>query len=147
MKWRPGRQYNAQYVVNRICRELGADPEDVWNVMDEEFDLEYGGTMSSEDAAYVAEIIEAALPSPAVEVTQKDSEELLTREEAARALKISVNKLDEERRAGRLAYIQYSSNGRVWIPRKAIADYLTKNTHQVIPQRCLRETYRKRRVS
>lgn len=71
---------------------------------------------------------------------------LLTRKEAAGRLGISVNTLDLERMAGRLAYIQRCPNGKVWITEEAIAEYLARATHPARPERIVRETYRNRRA-
>lgn len=73
-------------------------------------------------------------------------DELLTRQQAAEALGISVSTLDVERMAGRLAYIQRKRNGRVWISQKAIQDYLSRGVHKALPQLPVRDTYRKQRA-
>ena len=59
---------------------------------------------------------------------------LLTRKEAAARLGISVDLLDQERRTGRLAYIQRKSGSKVWITEEAIAEYLARITHQARPE-------------
>lgn len=59
---------------------------------------------------------------------------LLTRKEAAALLRISVDLLDQERSAGRLAYIQRKPGSKVWITEEAIAEYLARITHQARPK-------------
>lgn len=72
--------------------------------------------------------------------------ELLTREEAAKRLGISVTTLDYERVAGNLEYIQRKRYGRVWITDEAIKAYLARGTHSAKPERpAITNTYRKRR--
>ncbi len=58
---------------------------------------------------------------------------LMTRKEAAAKLGISVDLLDQERSAGRLAYIQRKPGSKVWITDEAIAEYLARATHQARP--------------
>lgn len=60
---------------------------------------------------------------------------LMTRKEAAARLGISVDLLDQERNAGRLAYIQRKPGCKVWITDEAIAEYLARATHQARPER------------
>ena len=55
---------------------------------------------------------------------------LMTRKEAAARLGISVDLLDQERSAGRLAYIQRKPGCKVWITDEAIAEYLARATRQ-----------------
>ena len=52
---------------------------------------------------------------------------LLTRKEAAAHLGISVELLDQERRAGRIAYIQRKPGCKVWITEEAIAEVSSAN--------------------
>ena len=59
---------------------------------------------------------------------------LLTRKEAAARLGVSVELLDQERRSGRLAYIQRKPGSKVWITEEAIAEYLARATHQARPE-------------
>lgn len=59
---------------------------------------------------------------------------LLTRKEAAAHLGISVDLLDQERRTGRLAYMQRKPGSKVWITEEAIAEYLARITHQARPE-------------
>ena len=68
---------------------------------------------------------------------------LLTRKEAAARLGISVDLLDQERRTGRLAYIQRKLGSKVWITEEAIAEYLARITHQARPE--IRPTWSFRR--
>lgn len=72
---------------------------------------------------------------------------LLTRKEAANRLGVSLVKLDAERAAGQLAYIQRAPGAKVWIPESAVEDYLKRGMHAALPPRSARETYRKRRAS
>lgn len=70
---------------------------------------------------------------------------LLTRKEAAARLGISVCLLDQERSAGRLAYIQRKPGSKVWITEEAITEYLARITHQARPEtRSTRSPYRRR---
>lgn len=72
--------------------------------------------------------------------------ELLTREQAAERLGISVSTLDYERVAGNLEYIQRKRYGKVWITDDAIKAYLARGTHNVKPERpAIQNTFRKRR--
>ena len=72
---------------------------------------------------------------------------LLTRKEAAARLGISVDTLDAERKARRLAYIQCKPGGKVWIAEEAIAEYLARATHPAQPDRQITGwTYRRRRI-
>lgn len=59
---------------------------------------------------------------------------LLTRKEAAARLGVSVCLLDQERSAGRLAYIQRKPGSKVWITEEAITEYLARITHQARPE-------------
>ena len=59
---------------------------------------------------------------------------LLTRKEAAARLGVSVELLDQERRSGRLTYIQRKPGSKVWITEEAIAEYLARATHQARPE-------------
>lgn len=67
---------------------------------------------------------------------------LLTRKEAAERLGIGESTLDQERAAGRLAYIQRCPGGKVWVTEEAIAEYLARATHPARPE--LRNKPRKR---
>lgn len=70
---------------------------------------------------------------------------LLNRKEAAARLGISVDLLDQERRTGRLAYIQRKPGSKVWITEEAIAEYLARATHQARPElRSVRFSHRRR---
>ena len=59
---------------------------------------------------------------------------LLTRKEAAARLGVSVELLDQERRSGRLTYIQRKPGSKVWITEEAIAEYMARATHQARPE-------------
>jgi len=71
---------------------------------------------------------------------------LLTRQQAAERLGVSVATIDLERVAGRLAYIQRKPNGRVWISEGAIEEYLERGLHEAKPEIRIVDTYRKRRA-
>lgn len=71
--------------------------------------------------------------------------ELLTREQAAKRLGMSVSTLDSERCQGNLAYIQRKKNGKVWISETAIQEYIDRGTHEARPIRSAIPTYRKKR--
>ena len=76
--------------------------------------------------------------------------ELLTREQAAERLGISVSTLDNERVAGNLEYIQRKRYGKVWITEEAIKAYLARGTHSALPEKPARitspyQTYREQR--
>lgn len=70
---------------------------------------------------------------------------LLTRSDAALRLGVSVVTVDRLRKAGKLGYIQYAQNGKVWITEDAIAEYIARSTHPARPQKETAWTYRKRR--
>ena len=72
-------------------------------------------------------------------------DKLLTRKEAAACLGVSLTKLDAERAAGQIAYIQRAPGAKVWIPESAIEEYLKRGLHPTRPPRPVRETYSKRR--
>lgn len=72
---------------------------------------------------------------------------LLTRQQAAERLGMSVWTLDSERRCGKLAFIQRKANGKVLIPEEAIKDYLARAMHPVKPEiREVRDTFRRKRA-
>ena len=55
---------------------------------------------------------------------------LLTRQQAADRLGISVWTLDAERRCGKLAFIQRKANGKVLISEDAIREYLARSSRR-----------------
>lgn len=59
-----------------------------------------------------------------------DTENLLTRQQAAKLLGISLTTLDSERRCGNLAYVQFKKHSKVWITKSAISDYLARGVHK-----------------
>lgn len=71
---------------------------------------------------------------------------MMTRQEAADVLGISVVTIDRLRKKGQLGYIQRIPNGKVWISTEAVAEYIARITHPAMPERENRQTYRKRRV-
>ena len=62
-------------------------------------------------------------------------EKLLTRKEAAKELGISLTTLDEARFAGRISYIQYVENGRVFFTEASLQEYMAKAYHRAKPRR------------
>lgn len=70
---------------------------------------------------------------------------LMTRQEAAKILHISVATVDRLRMSGQLTYIQRTPGGKVWITWDAIEEYVSRITRPAIPERQARATYRKRR--
>ena len=71
---------------------------------------------------------------------------LLTRRDAAARLSISDDTLDRLRRAGKIAFIQHTPNGKVWFTEAAIDEYLARSTHPATPAVVVRDTYRRRRA-
>lgn len=72
-------------------------------------------------------------------------EKLLSRKEAAEYLGLSLERLDDARREGKIAYIQYVDNGRVFFTETALEEFIARCTHQPhpVPNQA---TYRKRRI-
>lgn len=70
---------------------------------------------------------------------------LLSRAEAAKVLGISITTLDQLRFEGKLTYIQYKRNGKVWIPETEINKLIKKATKRCIVEQ-LRPTVRKVRA-
>lgn len=70
---------------------------------------------------------------------------LLSRAEAAKVLGISITTLDQLRSEGKLAYIQYKRNGKVWIPNSEINKLIKKATKQCTIEQ-FRPTVRKVRA-
>lgn len=70
---------------------------------------------------------------------------LLTRQEAAQMLGITVSTLDIIRRSGNIEYIQYTDNGRVFFTEYGLQQFINKSTHQAISRSASSPTYRKRR--
>ena len=71
---------------------------------------------------------------------------MMTRQEAADVLCISVATIDRLRKSGQLGYIQRTANGKVWISMDAVEAYIARITHPAMPEQENRQTYRKRRV-
>ena len=67
-----------------------------------------------------------------------DTEDLLTRQQAADLLGICLTTLDSERRCGNLAYVQFKKHSKVWIPKSAITKYLTRGEHEAGNGQCNR---------
>ncbi len=70
---------------------------------------------------------------------------LVSRREAAQILGISMKTLDQARRDGMIAYVQFVENGCVFFTETAIEEYVAKSTHRAKPMEISRTTYRKRR--
>lgn len=73
-------------------------------------------------------------------------ENLLTRQQAAERMGISVDALDKLRSAGELTYVQHHKGSKVWIPEAAISEYFSRITRPARPaSKPVLQTYRKRR--
>ena len=75
---------------------------------------------------------------------------MLSRQQAAERMGISLDVLDRLRSSGALAYVQHRKGSKVWIPEWAITEYFARITRpariaQSEPVVVLR-TYRKRRA-
>ena len=70
---------------------------------------------------------------------------LLTRQEAAQMLGITVSTLDIIRKAGNIEYIQYTENGRVFFTENGLQQFIIKSTHYAIHRPASSPTFRKRR--
>ncbi len=71
---------------------------------------------------------------------------LYTRQETANLLGMSLDTLDKERRAGRIAYIQRTPRANVMFTDEGIAEYIARITHPAKPERSNITTLRKRRA-
>lgn len=75
---------------------------------------------------------------------------MLSRQQAAERMGISLDVLDRLRSSGELAYVQHRKGSKVWIPEWAITEYFARITHAARPvQRepvLVLKTYRKRRA-
>lgn len=75
---------------------------------------------------------------------------MLSRQEAAERMGISLDVLDRLRSSGDLAYVQHHKGSKVWIPEWAITDYFTRITKPARPIQSepvvVLKTYRKRRA-
>ena len=72
-------------------------------------------------------------------------EALMTREQAAQQLGISTDTLDRLRKAGKIAFVQHVTGGKVWFSEQALAEFLARCTHPARPEAPTQGTYRKRR--
>ena len=87
------------------------------------------------------------LPVPET-ITEKEVhrvEKLISRNEAANILGISVTALDQARSCVHITYVQYVENGCVYFTERALQEYVTRCTHRARPLDNT-PTYRKRRV-
>lgn len=73
-------------------------------------------------------------------------EKMITRKEAAKILGISLDRLDQARSSGMIAYVQYVENGSVYFTEDALQEYVARCTHPVRVSE-VQTTYRKRRIS
>lgn len=75
---------------------------------------------------------------------------MLSRQQAAERMGISLDVLDRLRSSGDLAYVQHRKGSKVWIPEWAITEYFSRITRPArIPQSepvVVLKTYRKRRA-
>lgn len=75
---------------------------------------------------------------------------MLSRQQAAERMGISLDVLDRLRSSGDLAYVQHRKGSKVWIPEWAITEYFTRITRPARPERkeptAVLRTYRKRRA-
>lgn len=60
-------------------------------------------------------------------------ERLYTRKEAAKALGISLTTLDQAKKCGVIAYIQYVDNGCIYFTEAALQEYIARCTHREKP--------------
>lgn len=77
-------------------------------------------------------------------------ENMLSRQQAAERMGISLDALDRLRAAGELTYVQHRKGSKVWIPEGAIAEYFSRITRPARPAsraaaRPELKTFRKRR--
>ena len=75
---------------------------------------------------------------------------MLTRQQAAERMGISLDMLDRLRSSGDLAYVQHRKGSKVWIPEWAITEYFSRITKPARPIQSepvvVLKTYRKRRA-
>lgn len=71
---------------------------------------------------------------------------LYTRQETADLLRMNLDTLDAERRAGRIAYIQRTPRANVMFTDEAINEYIARITHPAKPERTNITTLRRRRA-
>lgn len=75
---------------------------------------------------------------------------MLSRQQAAERMGISLDVLDRLRSSGELAYVQHRKGSKVWIPAWAITEYFARITHAARPVQSepvvVLKTYRKRRA-
>lgn len=72
-------------------------------------------------------------------------EKLFTRKEAAEYLGVSLKTLDEARKAGEIAFIQYTDYGRIHFTETALQEFIARCTHTARPVNQIQATYRRRR--
>lgn len=75
---------------------------------------------------------------------------MLSRQQAAERMGISLDVLDRLRSSGDLAYVQHRKGSKVWIPEWAITEYFARITRPARPAPTapvtVLKTYRKRRA-
>lgn len=75
---------------------------------------------------------------------------MLSRQQAAERMGISLDVLDRLRSSGELAYVQHRKGSKVWIPEWAITEYFDRITRPARPVKSepvvVLKTYRKRRA-
>ncbi len=81
-----------------------------------------------------------------MENTQEVKRKLYTRKEAASYLGISLSTLDCARHNGKLAYVQFVTNGGVFFTETALEEYIAKSTHRVLDKSDIRVACRRRRI-
>lgn len=77
---------------------------------------------------------------------KKTTSPLLSVPEACQYLNIGRDKLDEERRAGRLGYVQSKPNARIFFRQQDLDAWILRSVHPPRPPEAIRATYRKRRA-
>lgn len=75
---------------------------------------------------------------------------MLSRQQAAERMGISLDVLDRLRSSGELAYVQHHKGSKVWVPEWAITEYFARNTRFARPVQnepvMVQWTLRKRRA-
>ena len=61
-------------------------------------------------------------------------EKLLTRQEAAKLLGISIATLDAARANGLVSFVQYCENGSVYFTEMSLQEHVARSTHRAKPK-------------